>query len=184
MLQVVTPPTAEVIDLATAKSHLRVTHNDEDALISSYVAAALGQAENYTGLVLRPASYCFHRSGFGSLVRLPQNPVISVTKLEYLSVDGVWTALTLSDFYTEDLDSQPARLYLKRDAEPPSFKSERFNVRFTFDAGYSDAASVPGPIKSAMLLIMADLYEHREDRAKGMPSAAEYLMNPFKVMAL
>ena len=37
-----------MVDLMQAKQHLRVLHDDEDALIGSYLNAALAWAKNYT----------------------------------------------------------------------------------------------------------------------------------------
>lgn len=43
-----------VVDLATAKAHLRVDHSDEDSLITGYIEAAEAHASEYMGRPLDP----------------------------------------------------------------------------------------------------------------------------------
>lgn len=57
----------------------------------------------------------------------------------------------------------------------------------TYTAGYGDdAADVPGPITSAVKLIIGSLYEHRESVVVGtiatpMPQSSEWLLFPYRV---
>lgn len=45
-----------------------------------------------------------------------------------------------------------------------------------FTAGYDAASAIPAPIKQAMLLTIADMYDNRTDYVKRLPTAAEYLL--------
>jgi len=47
--------------------------------------------------------------------------------------------------------------------------------------GYSSASDVPAPLRQGMLLVIADMYENRIDSVKRLPTASEYLWNPFRV---
>lgn len=42
----------DIISVATAKQHLRVLHDDEDAVIGDYIEAARDRCEKLTGLTL------------------------------------------------------------------------------------------------------------------------------------
>ena len=46
-LSLVTAAASNALTLAEAKSHLRVDHSDDDALIVGYAAAAIEVAENF-----------------------------------------------------------------------------------------------------------------------------------------
>src|SRR5690348_7921169 len=56
-LYLVDPPTAPVMTLAQAKAHLRISHSDDDALITGIVNAATKHAENQMQRVLMPQTW-------------------------------------------------------------------------------------------------------------------------------
>ena len=51
-LTLVSPPAAEPVTLAEAKSHLKLDTSDEDTLIASLITAARARAEWHTGRAL------------------------------------------------------------------------------------------------------------------------------------
>jgi uncharacterized phiE125 gp8 family phage protein len=56
------------------------------------------------------------------------------------------------------------------------------DVTITYTAGYgSDASSVPGQIKQAILLMITDAYDNRQDYVKKLPTASEYLLDQYRV---
>jgi uncharacterized phiE125 gp8 family phage protein len=67
--------------------------------------------------------------------------------------------------YIVDILSQPGRVSLAYGQSYPTTYSEIQAVQIRFVAGYGLAADVPECIKQAILLKVADLYEHRGDDA-------------------
>ena len=53
-----------------------------------------------------------------------------------------------------------------------------------FTCGYGAAADVPAPITSAILLLLAALYEHRGDDAAPSPDNALALLAPYRGIRL
>ncbi len=49
----VTAPIALPVDLSEAKAHCRIDHNDDDVLIESYIGAATGHLDAWTGILGR-----------------------------------------------------------------------------------------------------------------------------------
>lgn len=47
------PPASPVVSVSDAKAALRITHDDEDALIGALVAAATQHLEGYGGVIKR-----------------------------------------------------------------------------------------------------------------------------------
>jgi hypothetical protein len=46
----VTPPTQDLLDLQQIKDHLRVTHDDEDAIISGYAQSVMAEIDGWDGV--------------------------------------------------------------------------------------------------------------------------------------
>lgn len=166
-LIVTSAPASEPVTLAEAKTHLRVTHNDEDALITSLVKAATTQVEEsltWRSLVTRTYTLTATLDGAASLL-LPMPPVQSVTSVK---VDGV----TFADWSLKG-DT------LVFDA------SVTGDVEVVFMAGYGNAAAVPYNFKAAILLLVGHWFENREavvlaTQPAKLPLAVESLTLPWR----
>jgi uncharacterized phiE125 gp8 family phage protein len=98
-LYLVQGPQAEPINKIAAKLHLRVTASDEDALIESYIAAARGEIEGWTGRAMVAQTWdlkfdCFPAHS-DTPVELPWPPLLSVESITYVDTAGdtqTWTA--------------------------------------------------------------------------------------------
>ena len=205
-LQLVTPPAAEPVSLAEAKGHLRVDGTDDDALITSLIAAARQAAETLTGrqfitarwkLVLDsfpgpsmggvPAGLPFSLPGHAIL--LPKCPVQSVFAIQYLDMVGVSQTLPITE-YTVDVACEPARLTPVFGKTWPITLPQIGAVWVSFDAGYGTAASVPEGIKSWIKLRVGSLYAHREEVAlltRGSIAPLPFidgLLDPYQVVTI
>ena len=186
-IQVVTPPASEPLTLSEVKEFLRVDHSDDDATLAIFIAAARQLCESYTRLALMPTTFEEYFDDFPQYtgtykdeIRLSRSPVSAVTYVKY--IDGNETTITASaSDYKTDLISQPARI----SPDNGWFGTyETINAVFIrYVAGYADAASVPAPLKHGMLLVIGDMYENRTDSVKRLPTAAEYLWNPYRVFS-
>jgi uncharacterized phiE125 gp8 family phage protein len=177
-LKLITAPTAEPLTLQEVKDHLRVTHSDEDALITALIQATREAVENYTNRQLMPATY----EGIADKLEpfsLPKAPFSELLSIEYTASNGQLTPLSAED-YTVLEGGVPAVLLVKK---PADYAETLNGVRITFTAGYTN---VPESLKAAMKLLIGHLYENREETIIGvqsnqLPKASEYLMGPYRV---
>lgn len=184
-LLLVTPATAPLITKDEAKAHLRVEHEDEDALITALCDTAAALIEGRHGFTRRAAGvqtwelrlddFPFCR-GF----ELPLPPLVSVDFIKYNDANGVEQT-----FATDQYDVNPRGLlglvWLKSAASWPTTSLERGAVTVRFKAGYD---APPAPLKQAALLTVAALYSGRGDEAGAkLPDAAERLLRPYRVNA-
>jgi uncharacterized phiE125 gp8 family phage protein len=206
-VQIVTPPAAEPLDMETVRLHCRIDHSADDAILFGYLRAARTMAEMYLSRVLitqtllwaitpenslRPRQHILH----GPLV-LPRAPVQSITSVTILDQRGNSSAIEPATLpiippaqlmgYRSDLAHSPARLYIGPSTILSDGRELRCvdleSIQVTFVAGYGDdAATVPQPILDAILLYCGFLYEHRGDSGADMPKAAEWLMDPYRLM--
>ncbi|ODA67669.1 Phage gp6-like head-tail connector protein [Methyloligella halotolerans] len=184
----ITAPDAAPVTLAEAKAHCRVDHNDDDTLIGALIASATQYFDGYTGIVGRALvtqSWEQRFAGFGCL-RLLVGPVTSVTSVTYF--DGNNEEQTLADtVYQLFTDARGPYLDLQPDQSWPSIYARRDAVSVKYVAG-DEVAEVPAPLKSAILLMVGHLYEHREavtDVSLGAaPLAVDALIAPYRRVGL
>ena len=157
-----TGPAGTPVSLTEAKEHLRVDFGDDDALIASLVAAATDHLDGWSGVLGRALVTQTWRQdfpGWADPMRLPLFPVQSAV-IGYDDEDG--DEQTLSAGWSLLADARGAYIARNAGIDWPALGDAPSPVRITFVAGYGAAAAVPAPIKAAILLITAGLYEHRE----------------------
>jgi uncharacterized phiE125 gp8 family phage protein len=195
-LRLITPPAVEVFTLAQAKAHLRVDFTDEDALIQALIVAARQYAEGpsgFTGRAFVEQTWELVIDEFPDAeIKIPMPPLQSVTSIKYDDGAGDEQTLDPSLYYVDDV-SEPGWVVPITSGWPTTLDAINA-VRIRFVAGYdADASSppdltanVPGNIRSAMLLIIGSLYEHREANIVGvsashLPMGVEHLLRPHRV---
>lgn len=175
-LVLVTGPALEPLTLAEAKKQCKAEDfTDDDALIQAMIVAARQWAEGETRRALLQQTWRLTLDEFPAdceAIELPPPPLLSVTSVTY--VDGAGATQTLATTeYTVDTDAFVGRVFLKYGKTWPATRDEPNAVTITFRAGYGTVAgSVPQAIRSAILLQVADLYEHRESAFVGTTHTA------------
>lgn len=177
----VTAPAETPISLDEAKAHLRVDTSDEDSTIELYIAAAtesIDGAEGTLGRCIVTQQWDYSFDSFQSPITVPLPRLISVDSITYRDVNGITQTLSSSAYSVFGQSISPI------DGWPDTDGMEgAVTVRFT--AGYGNAASVPAPIKSALLLLVGELYKTRQDGASvsNIPATRSLLL-PYKVTRL
>lgn len=141
------------------------------------LAATITAARQYVETVLRRAlvtqTWQLTCCGFeGAVIRLPKPPLQAVTLIEYVDAAGVVQTLDPTT-YTVATDTLPGEIRRAYGKTWPTTRAVEDAVRVTFRAGYGDTgAAVPAPIRSAIKLVLADLWQNRETQLIGT-SASE-----------
>ena len=197
------PPMVEPVTVALAARHCRIDSAEDNDLLAGHITAARSWAELYLARALITQGLIWtmsDRADHGALpgmpgpfwyapiaaglpsrlyrpLELPRAPVQSVASVTTRDFEGNDTILDPA-MYSLDLDLQPARLRLCPQIAGGAVR----HVKIAFVAGYGDTgASVPVPICQAILLLTAFLYEHRGDAGGEMPTAAEWLLAPYRI---
>jgi len=189
-LALITPAATEPVSTSEAKAHLRVDTSDEDTLIASYVSAAVKYIETQTGpLITQTWDYKVNREwplvdNYYSIY-LPFSPVQSVTSVSYVGIDGNTQTLS-AGLYQTVLSAPNPYLTKAYNQDWPQIRDIPDAITVRFVAGYTNAAAVPAPIKSAILLMVGRLYEHREEVIAGVsagivPAGIEMLISPYSL---
>lgn len=165
-----TAPEVEPVSLEEAKIQCRIAvttaeaeaYTTEDDLLNRLITTARIQTEQEIGrkLITQTMIYYLDRWPDRREIRIPYPPLQSATVAYRLEGDDDY-GNTLS---TVDVDtvSEPGRIVLQPNESWPSgtLYSDK-PIKIEFVCGYGDADDVPKGIKSAILLRIEDLYEHR-----------------------
>ncbi|MFM9400788.1 head-tail connector protein [Myroides odoratimimus] len=166
----------ELVGLNLAKKHLKleVENDEENELIEVAIASAISSVENYTGRIIREGYFKIDVKGTESFIveRLSLND--SIKEIQIVEKGREISLLPLS-----------SGIQSKRGLEhyEISFKdvvlSPKQSLRVTIDIGFN-SKTLPASIKSAMLLLIGEAYEKREDRIQGGNTAVNNLLRPYR----
>jgi uncharacterized phiE125 gp8 family phage protein len=158
----VVEPAIEPVSLEELRLHLRLDTEDIDTLLSLYISAARDVIERYVRRQLLTASFELWCPSFAQKITLPYPPLQSVDTIIYLDLTGAETVLNATTYVVNTI-ATPGEMTLALNATIPStqltFGSDA--VRIFYTAGYGAKASdVPAPLRAAVLLCAADLFEN------------------------
>jgi len=178
-------PTVRALDLDEVKAHLRIVGTDEDSHLDRLILAAEQWCEAETGRALVTQTWKFRLDCFpcGAIV-LPHPPLQSISAIAYVDTTGAAVTMYPAE-YDVDIYTEPARVAPGYGLNWPSTREVYNAVTVTAVCGYGNAAAVPQKLKQAMLLVLAHLYEHREEvgdfQTFQVPKASEWLAAPYRV---
>lgn len=178
--KVTTEPSAEPITRDEAKLHLRVDGTAEDTLIDGLIVAARQMVEQYLNRVLITQTIVQKHSSFSGGIRIYRHPIQSLSSIVYKNVSNETTTLS-TEVYRLVANGEPAYILPDHGKTFPTTTGEAENIEITYVAGYGEASAVPQTIKQAMLLIIGDLYENRQDAKRTMPQASQCLLNDWRI---
>ena len=171
----------EPVTLAEVKSHLRIDHDLDDALLSVFISAAREYGENLTNRKFVEEEVTEYFGGFpaarGDLV-LSWPDLQSVASVAYLDEDGVEQTLVEDIDFTVDTSGVLPRLrpVVALDSWPDTYSYRKVFplVTVTYRAGWPtrlvesvEVSSTPANVKAWCLIRIGDLYENRESVVVG-----------------
>lgn len=195
MLTLKTAPAALALDWATeVKGHLRLDSEAERARIESVLIPAAEQyVEAQTNRQLVTATWTYYLDDFpcsGEPIELPKPPLQSVTTVKYRDTAGVLQTWAASNYSIETQAGPyalPGRIVPNWGVLYPSVYGQPNDVAIEFIAGYGATyAAVPPLLKAALLLLVAEQFEQREESISGtsinrIPLGVSALLWPFRV---
>lgn len=179
-----TEPAADPLTDIEVREHLNLDDDVSPTLLSAFITAARQRAESFAELVFVQRNFGFYIDGFTSKeIRIPIAPLKSVVSVKYYDTNNVEQTLDPASYYVDSV-SRIGRI-VAVDCWPDTFPRPNA-VTITVTAGYGTADDVPQVLKQAMLLMVGDMYENREetttDRLALMPITSELLLRPFKLL--
>lgn len=193
-LTLISAPAVEPLFLAEVKNHLRVEEDqlEDDALIVALMETARTYFEGRHGILNQALITqtwewtldCFPRYATMPM-RVPLPPLQSVSSITYVDTAGDTSTWSASN-YRVDTASQPGRITPAYGEIYPSARNVTNAITVRFVAGYGSSWNdVPKPLRQAMLMLVAHLYEHREPVVVGstpaeLPHGLNALVAPYR----
>ena len=177
------------VTLVEAKAQLRLEIDDDDDLVMQMLRAAVKHVEGQTRRALTaqtwdyaidfawPVKYGRH------WITLPINPLTSVTSITYQDTTGSSPQPTLAaSLYTVVAREHGSYIVPAYEVVWPEIRCVPNAATVRFEAG-SDS-DISEPLKQAILLLTAHLYENRDTATKGelieIPYGVEALLSPYR----
>lgn len=167
------------VALDEVKAYLRISIEDDDALLAALIRTATDTCERFIAqaLLLRDAEETIPVSG--EWRRLTLTPVSAITGLTGLPPDGVPYALDV-DSYGIDIDGNGDGWV--RVTAPGEAK--RITVAYRAGMG-ADWNGVPEPLRQGIVRLVAHLFLERDtEEAMGPPASVAALWRPWRRMRL
>ena len=173
-LTLTTPPAALALDWSTEiTTHLHLDSELERVRVEKVlVPAATVWVEGLTNRQLITATWTLKLDRFPACeIVLPHPPLQSVTSVKYRDPNGTLQTWD-SGNYSVDAPEGPfavrGRIIPGFSVIYPITQAVRDAVEIEHKAGYSDAYSdVPGAIRAALLMLVGELFERREEMVVG-----------------
>jgi len=179
-------PAVEPIDLAYAKTFLRIDGTDEDTLIDTLIKTARHRVENMIGRTLIRRSFIYRCDvPSGKCFTVPRPPLLGVTRLTLIAENDQAVDIPNVD-YTVTRRRDPGQISLKPGKHWTDYLAEFTTLEVEFEAGYGDTPDdVPLPIRQAILLLLAHSYEFREmSETPSVPIMVDALLAPYRWVRL
>lgn len=173
---------SEPITLSEAKAHLRVEHSVDDTLITGLISAARIAAEQYTNrkLLLYDVTELHHKIKERKIYLVYPDP--SSIEVEIKDELAMYDTFAAGEY--TNIPGIHAYIQLRADRAWPSMVAEPDAMRITYQTGFT-SSNLPRDIKQALLLMLGDYYENRENRARSYVStvvfAAESLLDRYRI---
>ena len=178
-----------ILTTAEAKTHLKVDTDADNDYIDNLVSAATESAQIFTNRYFINTTITQHGDTWSDISTLFKSKVSSITHIKYFDSDNSEQTLATS-VWLSDINHQPARIGLKPNQSFPSLADRINAVNCKYVVGYGSAASdVPEGIREAVLLIVGNLYENRQEVVVGriateLPKSAQYLLEQYKIQTV
>lgn len=173
--KVTSQPATEPVTTAEAKLHLNIPDavTDWDTMIAEMVKSAREHIEKLTGQAFVTQTVQEFIDNFDTIacmgeMTLSRYPISAVTHIKYTDTAGAQQTWADTNYAT-DLVSRRPRIALKTAGTIPENSDEINSIEIQYVCGYGAASAVPAQFKTAIKLLVGELFENRENRAYTLP---------------
>ncbi len=173
--EIIKEETGDIIALDLVKKHLRIEpdYTDDDDLVKLYIESAIEQVVDFTERPLALQTTVYTTDKFQDFVfeRKALNDVIE--KIEYrATAEGESSVLPGTSYSVTQQGTETFKVSFKE-------KPEAVKVQIFIKQGYT-ATDLPKVIKQAILLLVTEAYDRRDNTAAVINSKAKSLIKSYR----
>ena len=177
------PPALEPVSINDVMAHLRLDSTSDNAYLATLITAARQTIEAECWCSLNTQTWQYWWDRFEWQMYIPRPPLISSTFIQYLapqSSNSVYTVCPTSIYELSQHRGIP--LYRLQCLQTwPITRGYRDDVMCQVVTGYGpNPTDVPGPIRQAILLLVAHMYLNRGEVVAQLPPAIGALMGNYR----
>lgn len=175
--EVIKEEIVDFVSLDLVKKQLRIENDftEDDELLQTYMDSAINQVENFIERPITKQVTIYTQAAFKEFIFERKADNDKIEKVEYWSDDdGDAVRLPTTSFSLSNYGPELRRVTFKN---LPDVDVVKVSVHIT--QGYTDS-DLPSAIKQAMLLIITESYEKRENRSAVNFTTAEKLLMPYR----
>ncbi len=185
-----TAPATKPVTIDQVKTHIYVTHDDDDELLTAFLDAAIAYLDGMAGalgrcLISQTWTLAFNAWPATRFVPLPF-PNVSAVTVSYFDADNVLQAVDASDYQLLE-DEISALICFSNDFStwPTLYSDREDRIQVDFTAGFADADTVPDPLCLAIKMLVARWYLNRGDTdVAAVPDGVKALISPYQRISL
>lgn len=169
MYTLISKPITPIVELSEVKSYLKVEHDLEDNIILALIDAAEDAANKYMLRYIRETKFEYFEQSSTSIIELRRARFSSVESVSLL-IGNDWVE-------TDDFEiSSNSDIY-----GVVNIGTSHSACKIRFTVGYKE---VPPALKTAILIIIANMYENRGDDADYsiIPQMAKQILNGYRII--
>ncbi|GAB3388127.1 head-tail connector protein [Lysobacter fragariae] len=186
-LRLITPAGLKPVTISEARDHVEVFGSAHDAKLTAMIDAAVSNLDGRDGILGRALieqEWELTLDAFPACsICPPLPPLLSITSVKYIDTNGVEQTLASGAYKVEP--GEHGRVSPVFGTSWPATRSESGAVKVQFKAGYgANDSAVPQAIRSAILLIVGDLFENREGQGDQLfeNATVDRLLFPFRIV--
>ncbi len=172
----VAPAVVDLLTLAETLNYLKQSYGTltvEDTLVKDLIQSARMWIEEWIGQSIISKTIIAYTQDEMDYFVLPMSPIVSVTTVYRISLEGVETLLTKNtDYYEVGLTSKTICTY----PVWSSIGSSVVGIKVTYETGMTE---IPKTLKECCLALVSHLYFHRGEDV-GMPATIIERLKPFR----
>lgn len=181
-VKLITPVSAQVLDLADVKARLRITDSNDDTVLNALISEVRGACQDKSNRGIGAQTWQIAVDAFPAAIPLILPPLIAVDWVKYYDPAGVLQTLASNQYAVDDFN-EPGWIVPAANVTWPETLDTINAVRVQIQCGYT-AGTLPPSLQLWMLANIGHFHANREvftDADRGQRTIVDSLLDAHRI---